>query len=515
MNVKSSRIDRVSSATHRRGDRRLGSDLGLVVAGATLAPATMVAENAVYGPDFLKLGLVAVALMIGGSSAVAIGEKLGLRRRVATMAASLLLVAFTLGGSLFRMGEPWVVVLASAALWIILFLSARWSNHDSFWSWLRNTAWLVVLLVVGRAAFGVIATASAATAEHVIPEIEITVQEGTGSFYLIVLDGYPGSFAELPELAPLVGGFVQRLNDQGFHQVPNARANYNFTYAALSSALSLDHGPDLSQQGFVEALEQIRGNNRLVRQMRGAGYRYVHVESGWSGSTCGKVVDVCYEGPWIDDTVEALADLSVGGIFWKHSASTSGALNALNNVSAHITEDDGRDFVFAHILLPHPPVLLDDECNRSYETFLDTRVLNTPGTTEADLRLIKAAYLEQVECVNNLILGLVDRLPPRWPVLITSDHGTDFRGQTLKVPDQWDEEDIDERFSILTLTRLPARCRIAEANDLVNLMRSAASCVLDIEIASIPPHYQIVPHPDSLDLGGRLLAEAEIGLAGP
>jgi len=42
------------------------------------------------------------------------------------------------------------------------------------------------------------------------------------------------------------------------------------------------------------------GDNRFVRTLKAKGYRYTHVESGWEGSRCGALVDVCIAVPLYD-----------------------------------------------------------------------------------------------------------------------------------------------------------------------------------------------------------------------
>lgn len=499
-----------AASTHGLISRDRRQNLGLVVAAATLAPATLTAQNAVFGPSVMKLSGIALAQVLGGLGAVAVGKRLGINHRVATVLSGVLLVAFTLGGGVVRSPNTGIVVLAFTAFLIALTLVARWSRDDRVWTWLGNTAWLMLIIMIGRAVLAVVASVPSSSSE-VLPIQRVRNSPGASSFYLIVLDGYPGSVAELPELSPIIEEFVNDLTERGFNRTQNARANYNATFASISTMLSLDHDLRLSQRGLVEAFEKIRGDNRLARGAQDVGYRYVHVESGWSGSTCGRFVDLCYKGLLIDETMEALFDLSVLGTFWRRSASTEGALNALANLSDHIADDDGGDFVFAHVLLPHPPLQLKTGCSRTFEPELDVRFLNSPGTSQTDLRLIKSAFLEQIQCVNNLILSLMEQLPREWPVVIASDHGTDFRGQALKVPSQWDERDIEERFSNLTVTRLPESCQIGEQRDLINVMRSAASCVLGLELKPIAPHFEIVPYYGSLQIGPRVLTESDLG----
>ncbi len=79
----------------------------------------------------------------------------------------------------------------------------------------------------------------------------------------------------------------------------------------------------------------------------------------------------------------------------------------------------GPTFTFAHILKPHDPYVFDRECATLARSKEDDDV---------------APYLEQVECVNRLLLGTVreilraSEVPPI--ILLQGDHGSKLLGAT-------------------------------------------------------------------------------------
>jgi hypothetical protein len=393
---------------------------------------------------------------------------------------------------------------------IALFLGFRWSEHDASWDRLTNAVWIMVILVVMMAVIAVW-DGTPASAVAVPAESRAVLDPATPSFYFIVLDGYAGAYAELPELSPVVNQFVDELGARGFAQTAQPSANYNTTYASLSTALSLDHEITFSSEGLVQAFQKVRGDNRLVREMQENGYRYVHIESGFRGSVCGSMVDLCYQGLLFEETLEGLVDLSLMSRWWTQSAYTSGAFHSFESLATHMAQDSGGDFVFAHILLPHPPLVLSSTCEARYQPELDVRWLHPPRATTDELEMTKSAYVEQIQCVNNLMLDLMDRLPPNARVVITSDHGTDLRGQHLKLPEHWDAADIAERFSIFNVTRLPRGCRVGPPTDLINIMRASASCILGAEFAPVSERHEIVPYYGDLELEPRFLTLSDMG----
>ncbi len=477
--------------------------VGVVAAAAMAAPMTIMVSQSAFRPDPLKIGTIATIQLLVGVVAVLTAQRLGASTRMAAIITSGTLLFVTMGGVAVN-GPPLVVAILAVAAWAAgLLLVLHWSRRDPFWSWLSSTAWIAVFLLVGWVLIG-------------LPPSQPTLPERAASgfhedsFYLIIVDGYPGSTTQIPELEAPLAGFGEELTALQLTEFPDALANYNFTHAALPTALSLENSLDLRVVDLALIFDRIRGFNETVNLLRQSGYRYVHIESGWSGSGCGPSVDLCYQGLFLDSVVEDLADLSVLAGGFHESSFTLGAVHALDQLSRHIASDDGGDFVFAHILLPHPPVQLAQDCSRYVDPVLDVMTLNRPGSDPAHLARIKAAYIGQVQCVNAKLLELIGQMNPSWSVVITGDHGTDFGGQILKPAELWSRAEIEERFSIFHTSRLPQSCAQSTERDLVNLMRRAVACVSGVVLDPVAPHFEIVPYYGFRHLGSRVLNPEEL-----
>ncbi len=103
-------------------------------------------------------------------------------------------------------------------------------------------------------------------------------------------------------------------------------------------------------------------------------------------------------------------------------------------------------FAFAHLISPHKPYVFDRNCR-------------TPSRS-ADTLSQETAYIEQVQCLNSLVLGTVTEILRRSDVppviLLQGDHGT----STLKVSDaptaaEVDPEAAGERFGAFGAYYLP------------------------------------------------------------
>lgn len=479
---------------------------GPIVAAASIAPSLVAVESSLFGPKVMTLAITALLWVAVGVGAAFVGTRLGLTPRVSVLSGATFVAAVTIGGRLDSLPAG-MTVLSSMGFALAILLGRIWSKRKKAWELLAKTAWITAVLMIAAAT-----TSLWVGARSVAMPLSsrAVLAQGTPSFYLVIVDGYPGGFSELPALRPILGDFMNDLGQRGFEQTVNARANYNATYAAVSTAVSLDHELVVSRDGVRTAFQRIRGENRLAREMQQHGYRYVHVESGFLGSACGGTVDLCYPGLFFDETVEDLVDSSLIGSWWTQSAYTSGAIHSFESLTSHMVNDRGGDFVFAHILLPHPPLLLDRTCSPRYQKQTDVNVLHPPGATAEELDGIKSTYVEQIRCVNGLVLDLVDHLPRDARVVITGDHGTEFRGQLLKAPEEWDAGDIAERFSLFNVTRLPQGCDVSARSDLINIMRASVSCILGVDLDPIPESHSIVPYYDDLDLEPRLLTESDM-----
>jgi hypothetical protein len=114
----------------------------------------------------------------------------------------------------------------------------------------------------------------------------------------------------------------------------------------------------------------------------------------------------------------------------------------------------GPKFVFAHLVVPHPPYVFERDCSPKPRTLL----FATDSTTD---RQVRAEYVEQVQCVNRLVLALVDRLtadaaePP--VIVLQADHGHGrFPGLHNPPPiDEADPEGIRERTDIFAAYHMP------------------------------------------------------------
>lgn len=331
------------------------------------------------------------------------------------------------------------------------------------------------------------------------------IPAGSGSarpdVFIIVLDGYGRAdrmmdyygFDNTPVLAALA--------QHGIRDLPQARANYSYTYAAVPSALTMEYIFDDDRPIRADEIRWINrisgGDNRLVHSMQAAGYRYVHIESGLAGSACGAAVDRCVPAPFLDETTWSLFSKTPLAHPLRSRYGHAFALDGLDRLQ-RLAEEAGRRpreprVVFAHILLPHPPLFVGPDCSTRVREGMDGLAIGHPRYL-GYLSARKAAYVDQVRCVNRRLIELADVMPPDSLVAFFGDHGPDAKEQLATSIYAWTDEQVRERMAIFMASRLSAGCRQpGPAATPINLVRDVVACALGADVPRLPDRSFLMP----------------------
>lgn len=370
-------------------------------------------------------------------------------------------------------------VAAAAAL---LFLAARLAGEAPF------TAIIAVALVIPAAILGFIVV------KLVTPTPEATaVAAGAGPDALvIVLDAYgrPDVLEEL--FAVDLAGFLADLEARGFAVPAAATANYPFTYAGVSSMLDLDYTllpGEIEEEDRERVRGALKGATGLIPMFRNAGYETALIQNAWGGSNCG-TVDWCIRDGQVAQSLWNVGRMTifapVVGQIWANPFNAL-SINHLTDLAGYATTPtaDGRPrLMLAHLILPHVPLRLDEQCNR-----LPGGRLTEWGPQADLLETRRDGYRRQLACVNRLIVAALDEylaVHPDAVVMITGDHGP---GSTLNPNASWGEVSpatLRERIPVFSAYRLP-RCDLQVRPDVtpVNGTRLLTDCALGSELGEI------------------------------
>lgn len=280
--------------------------------------------------------------------------------------------------------------------------------------------------------------------------------------YLILVDEY-GNDAVLREFYGFDNReFLDSLRALGFTIPREVHSNYTYTTLSLPSLTNFAHLHSLAGApgGIDPSLpDYLQAHSRAAAFLKARGYRFILFPSQWWGST--------RKSPLADATVDVWPGFDLGRALTRSELRRTLRFKsplALSRLGDHAEGADfvrrtlrgvgdsaaapGPKFVLAHLLNPHAPFVFDRDCRTAPEY---------PGGAAPDRRF---RYVEQVRCLNGLLLETVDRILEASPVapiiVLQGDHGPDVLGfDEAPSPDQISAEQARERLGAFGAYYLP------------------------------------------------------------
>lgn len=296
-------------------------------------------------------------------------------------------------------------------------------------------------------------------------------QENPPDIYYIVLDGYARSDV-LMDLFQLDNTpFLESLAELGFKVAEASHSNYVQTGLSLASSLNLSYLTDVADQvgeryGNRLPLARLIQHNRWVDFLSRQGYTIIAYSSGYRMTELSQA-DRFFRAP--QRTVNPLEGLLLetsGFILLQEIGKGLGVDTYYPGYQSHrnqilflleelprSTALRGPKFVFAHLVIPHPPFVFNSDGSplehdfrysfRDGDAFLGTRQDYIQG------------YRGQVEFINQALVELLEELlseaekPPL--IILQGDHGS---GLQLSYESK-QKTNLRERLSILNAYYFP------------------------------------------------------------
>jgi len=255
--------------------------------------------------------------------------------------------------------------------------------------------------------------------------------------YYIILDGYTSAetlehFFDFDNKE-----FVDFLRERGFTVVDNAQSNFVHTIDSLTSTVNMELAP------YETAAERKKAffNNQMTKNFKALGYEYVHLASRLHEASRFASVDRSFDHGFFDQELGLIIRQTTAlRLYFKvfEGERRERVLATFDNI-ATVTEDTDATFAFAHIMMPHPPYIVDRNGNAP------------PASAKLSMTHWepKEMYLDQLIFLNKKIMELVDKLLTRSPnppiIIIQGDHGPKFDGSI----------NTDYAYQILNASYLP------------------------------------------------------------
>jgi hypothetical protein len=308
--------------------------------------------------------------------------------------------------------------------------------------------------------------------------------------FFIVLDRY-GSAWSLEHGFGVAGSLPADLADRGFQVIPGARANFHASDFSIATMLEMDlvtdhvavDPPSIDRTPVRQRLAR----HQVGRFLRASGYRYVHIGGWWEPTRRSPIADEIlalgktteFESVLHEATVMPMLERTLGlarGDTHARDQHRDMARFAFRQLE-QLADAPGRTFVFAHLLMPHPPYVLGEGGRVIY-------------ADEAKARPESELMQEQLDYTNERVRSIVDALlagpEERDPIIvITGDEGP-YLCYELDCVDGSDE-DYGIRLGVLRAYYLPGIDYVVPPDDSgINVFRMILREYFGVDLPDLP-----------------------------
>ena len=247
--------------------------------------------------------------------------------------------------------------------------------------------------------------------------------------YFLILDGYGGKNSLKDDLNFDNSEFIENLEEKGFTVIPNSHSNYPQSFLSIPSTMNMKYLNYLKDTLGEESRDQLTAmkmmNNFLAMEIfKSKGYKTVNFLT--TDFEINADYQAC-ESKRILESNELMSALTKINIFeyvitWIELQNTREKQECyFSEISEIHKKFDEPVFVFAHIMVPHPPNVFGPNGEH-----VMPRIYHNEWGTEED----KGRYLDTLQYTNLRLDEFVEKVLKETDhepiIIIQSDHGTDF-----------------------------------------------------------------------------------------
>jgi hypothetical protein len=480
--------------------------------------AENIADQLVLDPLWMPLAVSVIGAVVALVIATAVTRDLV---RGGLLASLLVVLFFSFGHVWISLSEllpsRWLLVAAYAVAAVagaaLIWRGGRWTGNLS--QFLNAAAVALVLLNAFRI-FGFTVGSQLAAEEGTAASAVASADASRGrpDVYFIVFDRYANS-ETLDRIYGFDNGpFLRSLEDRGFTVADDSWSSYFRTAPSLLSTLSMEYlDGEVFREEDTDPPTMAPINRRLQARLpvpatfKSLGYEYVHIGSWWNPTSRNEDADVSMTYESHSEFSTALMNTTALSLLQppEQTDQEPETLDRSDLVRRHtLFELDrieeafrrpGPTFVFAHVLVPHPPYVFREDGSM---------------TTADERRLVpeEELYEDQLRYTNERILSLVDRaldVPAAdEPVIILQADEGPYPTRFADDPDEFDwledatPEEIFQKYGILNAMHLPGvdpeAAGVHDRMSPVNTFRIVFNAYFDADLPLLPDRVYLTPN---------------------
>ncbi len=312
------------------------------------------------------------------------------------------------------------------------------------------------------------------------------------NIYYIIVDAYARQDVLQKRYGFDNADFIGFLEEQGFAVASDGFSHYSQTALSVASTLNMAYlnetfgsldGVTTSMLGAAAMIK----HNRLMHRLKGYGYHTIAFQTGYHLTEMYTADTVIESDDWF--TGQALSDLlihmtPIAGVFgnrlrkrFGHRWQRDRVLRIFNDLP-ETTAYPAPRFVFAHLVIPHPPYIF--RADGTFDPPDGPFLLASPYDRASDPR-----YVEQLQFVNAQLRTTLTRLiaqDPEGIIVLQSDHGPG----ALEDETAADSVKVRHKMGILHAIRDPALPPAAAPPAPANLFRGVLNRHLQTDFSLLP-----------------------------
>ncbi|UJW85094.1 sulfatase-like hydrolase/transferase [Devosia sp. SL43] len=424
------------------------------------------------GPDVVVLGIAMLfgALLVLQLLAIAIFRRPALSGLVLVLATIGLLYDGLVGTQLIA-GGVWIWAAVFAGLIIVCLRSGKVAAEAGKFTTIFLTM-LCVLLLGSIATNGVWqerGAIRAALAANYPPLAQPSVAPAaTPDIYFVIFDRYARADMMARHYGHDNSAFLTALRERGFVVADDAFAAYQRTAHSVASTLNLGFvdtdGVGLGSNDWIPLYETL-SSPRLFNFMQALGYQVDTLGSWWEPTRNSSLADSSDSYFAVPESLRSFSENallarlleSTGSPFFDARQRQCERIRHQFDALSQAKTTDAPRFVFAHMLVPHPPFVIDAQgkCTSVAEASARTRAENYIG----QLCLANSSTLSMVDTIlardrDAIIILQSDEGP--WPAQYAGEEIQNFGADISSV--EWRDvppEELREKMATLSAIRMP------------------------------------------------------------
>ena len=376
--------------------------------------------NVIWLPLALSLALALLVWLLAWSAARQGGK--------ASLITLLFCVMFfTYGHIGFRLGFPPWMVFPWAAVFLCVAVRVLLTRRDLS-GWIPGVNIFAAFLIISTGAQIAWArthpSGNAPSLTQVDEDARLSAFKpdlrNVPDIYYLILDRYANEKVLKQEFGFDNHEFLDFLRAKGFYVADDSRCNYPLTHMSLASSLNMDYidraqGERAVGPSFVFRLMK---NSRVLRLLKSLGYASIHLGSWYEGTGFNPYADLNLAGSGIlryfnDFFLKFVGTTALQPLSLEHLFRPRQRVRSLQQLAEleRMPSRKGPKFVFAHLLITHPPNVFGPNGEESHAR----------GTGKG------FTYIDQVRYANTRLSRLIDILisdssaPPI--IILQSDEG--------------------------------------------------------------------------------------------